>query len=38
MVTITQTGYNFRYRNKKTGQLPIIETWSIERVAAFVFY
>lgn len=37
MVTITQDGYNFIYRSKRVGELPVTETWGIERVAAFVF-
>lgn len=37
MTTITQNGYDFIYRTKLTGQQPILESWSIERVAAFVF-
>lgn len=37
MVTITQDGFNFIYRSKRVGELPVTETWGIERVAAFVF-
>lgn len=37
MTTITQNGYNFIYRNTRRGQLPVVETWSVERVAAFIF-
>lgn len=37
MTTITQNGYTFIYRTKRPGQLPVVETWDIERVAAFIF-
>lgn len=37
MTTITQIGYDFIYRNTRRGNLPVVETWSIERVAAFIF-
>ena len=37
MATITQTGYEFVYRQRVAGGLPIVETWDIERVAAYIF-
>lgn len=37
MITITQKGYEFVYRNTIPGQTPICEIWSIERVAGFLF-
>lgn len=37
MTTITQNGYEFIYRNKVQGQPPVVETWGIERVSAFIF-
>lgn len=37
MITITQQGTDFLYRNKRTGEQPIVETWGIERVAGFLF-
>lgn len=37
MATITQTGYDFIYRQRVSGRLPIVETWGIERVAAYMF-
>lgn len=37
MTTITQKGYDFVYRTTVPGQQPIVETWSIERVAGFLF-
>ena len=37
MTTITQDGYDFIYRTKRPGHLPVVETWGIERVAAFIF-
>lgn len=37
MTTITQNGYDFIYRTKRSGQAPVVENWGIERVAAFIF-
>lgn len=37
MITITQLGHKFRYRKKENGSPAIVETWDIERVAAFMF-
>lgn len=38
MVKITQQGFNFLYVDKKPGIEPIKEEWSIERVAAFLYF
>lgn len=37
MITITQLGHNFKFRDKQKGVPAIEEDWGIERVAAFMF-
>jgi len=37
MISIIQLGHLFQYKNKEPGATTIIETWEIERVAAFMF-